>query len=321
MSHEFDVYSLLDNPPFLNTGRLYNFRDKEMAKSVYMRTWLRRTQSLFKWEGLPETIPQMWLELYLQMYGKCAIVKHDEKIYACFGNWGGEPDVYYMPTKFIIANPYLNLNKTFTIGKDCVLAKNDSLFEGLYNLFSRYTTMMVETDISMQLANINSRIISVLSADDDSTRESAREFLNHVADGDMGVIGTTAFFDTLDVQPYGTSGAHTVITDLIELTQYLKASLFNELGLNANYNMKRESINADEAQLNDDMLLPLIDDMLECRKQLCEDVREMYGLEWSVDFASAWEDNQMELELEQESMAQDIQEPDAGEGEDDAQEG
>jgi hypothetical protein len=68
--------------------------------------------------------------------------------------------------------------------------------------------------------------------------------------------------------------------------------------------MKRESINSDEAQLNDDALLPLIDDMFKCRKQLCEDVRNMYGEEWEVSYSSAWEDNAQELAAEQNAIDQ-----------------
>ena len=92
------------------------------------------------------------------------------------------------------------------------------------------------------------------------------------------------------------------MTDLIEYHQYLKAGLFNELGLNSNYNMKRESINSNESQLNDDMLHPLIDDMLKMRKEFCEQVNEMFGTEISVDFDSAWKDNEIENEVAIEAM-------------------
>lgn len=44
------------------------------------------------------------------------------------------------------------------------------------------------------------------------------------------------------------------ITQLIELIQYYKASMYNELGLNANYNMKRERLNLGEVSMNVDVL-------------------------------------------------------------------
>jgi hypothetical protein len=66
--------------------------------------------------------------------------------------------------------------------------------------------------------------------------------------------------------------------------------------------MKRESINSNESQLNDDMLHPLIDDMLAMRREALEKVNEMFGTNISVEFNSAWADNETENELTMEVM-------------------
>ena len=84
------------------------------------------------------------------------------------------------------------------------------------------------------------------------------------------------------------------LTNLIEYHQYLKAGLFNELGLNSNYNMKRESINSNESQLNDDMLHPLIDTMLREREEGVKRVNAMFGTDIKVSFNSSWLENEME---------------------------
>jgi hypothetical protein len=105
---------------------------------------------------------------------------------------------------------------------------------------------------------------------------------------------------------------------LIEYQQYLKASWFNEIGLNANYNMKREKLSTTESQMNNDALLPLVEDMLESRRQCIEKVNAMFGTEISVDFASSWEKLVEEIEAESnqldgEEMNQDGEEPVLGE--------
>jgi hypothetical protein len=76
--------------------------------------------------------------------------------------------------------------------------------------------------------------------------------------------------------------------------------------------MKREAINANEAQMNEDSLLPLIDDMIQCRKEGLEQVKEMFGVDIGVEFASSWEDNRIELPIEQEQL---ISESEQSEGE------
>ena len=91
------------------------------------------------------------------------------------------------------------------------------------------------------------------------------------------------------------------------MEQYLKASLLNELGLEANYNMKRESLNATEAQMGDDALQPLIDNMLKCRQEAAEKINEMFGTDISVEFNSAWEENEDNRDLQVEEAEAEVE--------------
>lgn len=276
--------------------------------NAQVRYMLARTQSMFKYENLPSTIPQRDLELLLQTCGYAGIVDVNGSLYALYGGRGGEPNPYYMPTIYTVANPALKLSKTYDIGKNVVVIPNDSMYVGLVPMFSRYASLMVENDISIRLAAINSRMTVLLSSPDDRTRQSAIEYLKNIEDGKLGVISDSAFLDSIKAQPGATQAFSNIMQELIELQQYLKASWYNELGLQSNYNMKRESINADEAAMNEDTLLPFIDDMLKCRKEGVQAVNDMFGTSITVSLASAWEDNQQELEMaheEEEGGAED----------------
>ena len=284
-------------------ANMYDFRDKENAISQSVLYMLNRTQSMFKWSGLPESIPQRVLELYLQLNGNVCFYEYDGTLYVFVGGLGGEPDVYYMPTIYTIANPALKLSKTLRIDSDCVVIPNDSMYLGLLPLFTRYATAMTETELSIDIATVNLRIVDLIGAPDDRTKSSAEKFLEDIRDGKPGVIAETRFLDGVKAQPYGTSGNTNTLTNLIELMQYQKASLFNEIGLNANYNMKRESLNSSESQLNNDALLPLVDNMLNMRKIGAEKVNAMFGTSITVELASSWEDNQKEIDAIQKSIS------------------
>lgn len=276
--------------------------DKKQLTRTIINTMINRSLSMFAWQGLPDTIPQRMLELYLQTYGYCGFYYYKDGLYIYRGGLGGESDVYYQPTILTIANPAQELSVNAVIDRDCVVMRNDSLLMGLLPIHKRYASSMAETEISMYDANINTRIISLISAQDDRTRKSAEVYLERVKNGEVGIISETKFFDDLKVSPFSTSSAHAVITDLIELMQYNKASWFNEIGLNANYNMKRESINSGESQLNNDALSPLVDDMLRQRQEGAEKVNAMFGTNITVNYASAWEDNEKEIEAEQKAL-------------------
>ena len=286
----------------LTMARPWNFKDKQSALQAKVNIMLARLCSMFKWENLPETIPERMLELYLINNGHCVITPVKENLYAFTGGFGGELDEYYRPTIYTVANPFLKFFDNLEIGVNCVLCGNDSAYFGLLPLLSQYCSAMVENELSMNIADINSRIVSLITADNDTDLESARVYLSKILDGDLSAIGDSTFFDGVRTQPYATAGANQVITDLIEYEQYLKASLFNEIGLNANYNMKRESLNSSESQMNNDALTPLIDDMLKCRQKICEDVNEKYGTDLRVDFASAWKENEEETDAELEAV-------------------
>lgn len=300
MSRELNRYKEFYNH-IIPHCKPYDFLDKEQSVTQHILYMLNRTQSMFKWEGLPDTIPQRVLELYLQINGNTCFYEYNGDLYVFTGGLGGEPDVYYMPTLYTISNPALNLSKTLRIDKDCVVIPNDSMYLGLIPMFSRYATQLTETELSIDIAVVNSRIVDLISAPDDRTKESAEIFLKNIRDGKPGVIAENAFLDGIKSQPYGATG-NRILTDLIETMQYEKASWFNDLGLNANYNMKRESLNTTESQLNNDALLPLIDNMLESRQRGIEKVNEMFGTNISVDFASSWEDNIEEIELQHEQL-------------------
>lgn len=288
-------YKSLCNYPFAS----YDFKDKHRAIRNHVNYMLARTQSMFEYEGLPESIPARMLELYLQINGFVGIVKINGDLYAVYGGLGGEPNAYYMPTVLTVANPALQYSANLRIDEDCIVFPSDSLYMGLMPMFSRYATALTENELSMNIAAINSRIINLVSAGDDRTKVSAEKYLKDIEAGNLGIIAEDSFLEMtgLHSNPYGNASTTQALKNLIEHEQYLKANWYNDLGLNANYNMKREALNSSENALNEDSLLPLVDDMLRCRKQGLEKVNAMYGTNISVRLASSWADNQTEIDL------------------------
>lgn len=278
----------------------YDFRDKTRCIEQKIIRMLDRTQSMFKWSGLPDSIPEYILERFLQTHGDVCFYKHNGSLYVFVGGVGDKPDVYYRPTRYIISNPALDLSVQPLIDKECVLMLNDTYHQGILPLCREHAAAIVETELSMNIATINSRLIAAIAASDDKTRASAEKYLQDITDGKQGVIAETAFIEGLKVLPY-TSGSNNTIMSLIELMQYQKASWYNDLGLSANYNMKREALNSSETVIDNDILLPLIDDMLKCRKAGAEKVNAMYGTDIRVELASSWEDNQEETEADEQA--------------------
>ena len=302
------------NKYFCDMSFDYPIKDKQRQLDSFIKQMFNRTQSMFRYDGLPETIPQIYLERYLQVYGQCIIAKANGGLYAFWGGFSGVPDVYYNPTQYVVSNVALNLYKTFDIDKDCVLCRNDSNIQGLSFIFKKYGCLLVENTLTIYSLLKTARASLLLSATDDKTKRECDIFIEKLESGDIYCIGENPFFE--GVKAHSTmQGSAGIISQFIELEQYVKASCLNEIGLNANYNMKRESLNSAESALNDDFLIPLIDNMLSCRKDFVNKVNAMFDTNITVDLNSAWLTNKLE-DVKQYSLAnadinQDTLEPEA----------
>lgn len=277
-------------------GNIKNaLEDKEyMLKNVILQM-LNKTTRIFKYKNLPETIQTKDLETLLQVGGYSIWKEVDNKLYVFRGGLGGEPNPYYLPTLAIIANPALRYNASLKIDEECVVMLNDNFYQGLMPLFSKYGNMLIEAELSLKYAILNARVPALIQADNDSTYQSAVEFFKKVTEGkEYGVISSKEFFDGIRSHDFYKQA---YIKDLIESIQYIKGSWYNEIGLNAAFNMKREAINEAEATLNEDILYPTIDTMLECRKNALEKVNAMFGTNITVELDSVWMQNRKHEEL------------------------
>lgn len=294
--------------------------DKRLSAKSYIDYMVIRLTQMFKYENLPDTIPFEVLEQMLLVNGTAFITKVNSKLYAFVGGFGGEPDVYYRPTRYTVANPALRTSfyaaidtdappetSQFKVGEDGVIVRNDHLWKGLLPLMARYATLMAENVVTMRTADVMLRVVALISAPDDKTKMAADLYLKKLEKGELSAVGESRFFDGIKMQsPPSNNGSY--LTQFIELQQYLKGSFYNEIGLNANYNMKREAIGKNESSLNEDALLPLVDDMLACRKEDMERVSEMFSISppISVDFNSAWLTNVRQMNAELEVMEQQV---------------
>lgn len=293
----------------------YPFRDKRRAISHYIGSYLTRLISgLYETKGLPETITQRKHEEKLMLGGWSVIFRHPDngELYSMFGTVGGERDLENKPSLAIVSHPQLKkslnleiLDTHFitkpagvTYDGTCVVARNTSLLIPFYDIIYKYASLMVENDITQLLRVVHARRDSITTAPDENGKNALETAEKKLEDGEMIIPLVSQFMDEVKNYPQSNTNGER-ITDFIEYTQYLKASLFNELGLQANYNMKREAIGSQEAEMNIDSLLTLVEDGLLCRQYDWELVNKNFGTDISVDFGKLWKNVEKKQEAEQ----------------------
>lgn len=290
-------------------------KNKDMLVKQYIDYMCIRTLSIFKYKNLPETIPERELELIIQMCRFGIVTKKDGKLFVFYGGLGGEPNEYYEPTQAIVSNPYLRFNKVLKLDDyikkdaDAVVIWNDRCHVGLFPMFLRNAELLAECDISLRYALIKKRFMNIVTADDDNTKSSLEKMFDSVEDGTgFGIVITKKLLDDSSIGKVetGLNNQSTDLKDITETKQYILGSWYNELGLNANFNMKRESINESESDMNEDALLPLIDDMLLSRQIAVEEINKHFGTEISVELSSSWKKIRKEIVQREEVIESEI---------------
>ena len=262
-------------------------KDKDKAVNHYINKVLNITCAMFEYSGLPDTLPPFELEKLLQTNGVVGVARHNGNLYAFQGALGGICDAYNNPQNFIVNNSWLKVNKTYTVDKDVSIIKNTPYISTLTDIIGKYAVLLTDADITLNMCSILSRITMLISASDDKTQTSAQLFLDKILKGDFSIIGENSFFKGVTLQTPPTA-SNTQMAQLMELIQYYKASMYNELGVNANFNMKRERLNTQEVSANTDVLLPFVDSMLKCRVAGITKVNEMFGTNITVELGSVW---------------------------------
>lgn len=285
--------------------RLVNNKFEVNKKLIYdtlMSSVMKKAFMMLKYDNLPEEIPERMLKMYLMTNGHFAGFSIGEKKVISWGTFGGTFDEYYFPKRYFINNPYLEMDKKdLDIGKDCIIVKNDSLAEPLMDHFAKYCNMLTENETSMIICDILARAQGIMKAANDQQLESAQVYLKRLYEGKVVPVKSEddPFSNSVGMEtiPFGT--AHYILTDLIEYEQYIRSSLYSELGIKINFNMKRESLNAEETSMDDEILKPYIDNMIETQTEDLKMLSDYWGLETPITVRknSVWAEDQKKDDL------------------------
>lgn len=301
MSLKIEGLAGLESLPRANGAQFDFTKSKREIFDYLVDEMFMRTRKMFKYSGLPETFDANCFERALQNQGFCIVkdvqnTEREKGLYALIGvGLGGPLDASYIPTLAVGANAYLNITiNGDRIGKDCVLVKNDSTMMGFSDLNSFYGGMLAEAIVTLRLMLVLHRSPSFITATSEDERRDALKYLADLEEGKLGVIGSSVSLqrllggNTLDTRRMS-GDAHNSLKECLETIQYLMGQWNIRVGLNDNYNMKREALNSAETEANVDTLFPRVDDMLLCRQKGIEEINRLYGFNGKVELDGAWE--------------------------------
>lgn len=302
-----------------------------------------------------KTINFDYLKSNLLLDGDICITDFDGKLYAVTGNLGGEPDEYYIPTVYTVANPILGSkmvyrkdgktnvqNGVIIFGSDIdSLGWNAGPSRGLFDLIHQTATLLADNIVSINCQQINSRVhvfFTVEDGDGENKAEAGSETLRKMYSGRPYQVLKEDLFGSIKINPVATSTANS-ITQLVELQNFIIANFFQNIGIKANDIMKRERLITAEIEEQNDMVSISLLELVTAWEKGFEEVNKFYGTDIHVTLnpvllneiteqfaldetpAIASEESEEVAQDEQESISEPDEEPMTGDTEEASESG
>lgn len=251
----------------------------------------------FEYTGLPDTIPLEFLEFYLLINGTVAIGHADnsDEIYCAVGSYTGNYNGY-LPTEYAAAVLDIGEIRGFWYGKDknIVVGKNNNFRSPEFDIpFT--ANVLTQVDISEDCNVLFSRFIKMPFADNDKEKEQIISAIKSIIKGDITAVASRDMSDSFEKFIEGgiekEKFLDLVDVDKINGLQYLNQyrdnivkRFLSRRGYMVQVTSKLAQQTSTEMHGADSysFLYPL--NQLNARKQMCEEINSVFGLNVSVDF-------------------------------------
>ena len=275
----------------------------------YFNFILRNVFQIFRFDGVPDTVDETFMKYCLFLNGKVTFFKLDNgDLVALNGVYSGDPNLYYVPDKMLVSNP--RLIKSYRMQRDveCVVVycsepdiyNVTGNFGGMYTLISRTATMLADGDLSINVSQKNKRLINVLAAEDQNTKDSIDVVIRKQYQGEPYAVVMKSLIDNVQSVPItDKTGGTNDIVQLIECQQYILSHFYEALGLQTHDNMKKERLITAEVNDNDNLAKLNIDDMICTIQNGLDKVNTMFDTNISVSLNPLLEQQSEEVSEEE----------------------
>lgn len=253
-----------------------------ISSNMYFRRLCELSMSMFKWEGLPESVDVRYLEMELFLTGQALFFKDDVMGYlalGCLAN--GSFDVYGEPKVRRAYSRYSGYNSDSFTDKDSVIIWNNYMRVPSAQDVMYYAQRLWDLDSTIDI-NAKAQKTPVLIQCDEKQRLSLLNVYKEY-DGNSPVL----FGDkNLDIKGFGVlkTDAPFVADKVYELKNQIWNEALTYLGISNVSYQKRERLITDEVTRSQGGTVASRYSRLAMREQACDRINELFGLDVSVKY-------------------------------------
>lgn len=261
--------------------------------------------SMFEWKNLPDGVDPIFMERCLFYQGKVVFFKEDGmEQFVCLPFMAqGQFDIYGVPTRrrAYANNGYTNGDLDTT---NSVIIYN--------NLLRKPTTLDMEIMAKKlykidqtENINLNAQKTPVLILCDEKQRLTMKNLYMKYDGNEPFIFGDSQLLNNNQIKALNT-GAPFIADKLRELKSQVWNEALTYLGISSINFLKKERMITDEVTRNQGGTIANRYSRLEARRQACEQINKLFGLNISCDFR---EDYELIQEDVQTTTAEDSEEP------------
>ena len=251
---------------------------------------LNKAINVFEWKNVPDNIDTDTLETILFRCGDVAFFKYNDTFYISHGNQSGEMTYNFTPEKYLVSNPYIEKGKNFNLSPDIdsviiyntPIDKYISLKSSFNEIIKRTAGILSDNLSSLNCLQINSRVQTIVTADNSNVAKSAELKLKDMYEGKPYSIITSNLASNISIDDKNNAQSKGV-SDLIDLNNYEYAQFLHALGIESNENNKKSRMIVDELKDNNYECLHNLHILLDSRKKAVEKINRLFNLDISVD--------------------------------------
>lgn len=255
-------------------------KQNNMSYIQYYNRLMELSISMFEWKNIPDTLDERFLEYVLFTDGMAVFFKDEVLGYLALRTTiGGKMNVYQIPTErwAYASNDYhQKLNE-----EDSVIIFNNMIHTNAVVDVETFSKRLYNIDRAIDV-NANAQKTPILITCDEPQKLTLKNVYMQY-DGNEPVI-----FGDKNINPNSlkvlTTGAPYVADKLYQLKTQIWNEALTYLGISNLNVQKKERLVSDEVTRNQGGVIASRWSRLNSRRQACDKINKMFGLDMSVDF-------------------------------------
>ena len=245
---------------------------------------------------LPKGWKKNYFRFWLFHFGSIGVIYTSEFGWVCQPYSIIDLDIYYNPRTIQVYNQFIKTPKIGAVGINAGIIKCMDDYFGLDDVVTRYATDLAQCDRSIEVNLMNSNVTAFFKAKSKKDADAIKEAYGQATSGKpFVVINKEVMEDEAIDTMLPNMKNNFLVNDLLQARRGILNAFLTEIGIrNANYD-KRERLNSQEVDENNDETSANISVIYDNIKKSMDEINAFSGLDLDVrlryDYKEEGEDN------------------------------